>query len=114
MEQICNYKAITLTQFTTNGNIQYHASASVLKFKKMKLERVCRSNRQTISTSHLRLSASLPPRRFLSNCTSPIRPTNPERQPHLLISFPQPETAEAPEKQVSHHVSESWRISLLV
>uniref|UniRef100_A0AAV2IYS2 Uncharacterized protein n=1 Tax=Knipowitschia caucasica TaxID=637954 RepID=A0AAV2IYS2_KNICA len=29
---------------------------------------------------------------------------------HLLLSFPQPETAEAPEEQVSHHVSESRRL----
>ena len=32
--------------------------------------------------------------------------------PHLLFPFPKPETAEAPVKQVSHHVSESRRISL--
>lgn len=33
-------------------------------------------------------------------------------RPHLLIPSPQPETAEAPEKQVSHHVSESWSLLL--
>lgn len=67
-----------------------------------------------MSGSHLTLTASLPPRRLLYHqLHTELKRSSSSQQPHLLIPFPQPETAEAPEKQVSHHVSESWRLPWL-
>lgn len=110
-EQICNYSAIRWPSLKMTQ--QRTVTCFSLKIKEIEMERV--SAEATGKPSQPATWDRLPPCLLAGSCTSPIRlpvtPSSSSEQPHLLIPFPQPETAEAPEKQVSHHVSESWRLS---
>lgn len=55
----------------------------------------------------------LPPLWLITTIKTTHRSSSIWAHPHLLIPSPQPETAEAPEKQISHHVSESRRLPSL-
>lgn len=110
-EQICHYKAYHWPSFkegTKHRNVQWHGLATVWKWGWRW--------KQTGKPQPASWAWQTPCSRMYAGSRMnelPIRhlAAQSSRQPHLLIPLPQPETAEAPEKQVSHHVSESRRLS---